>query len=145
MNPRIEISELPREGVHAALGLQKYVDAHVDPTALHLVHLRASLINGCAHCIDLHTREALAAGEEPRRLTGVAAWRESELYDARERSALALTEAGTRLGADGVPDDVWEPVVEHWSPEGAANLILAIGTINLWNRMAITVRQHVPA
>jgi AhpD family alkylhydroperoxidase len=145
MNQRIDLPDLVPDSFKAVLRLQKHVDANVDRTVLHLVQLRASLLNGCSYCIDLHTREALAAGEDPRRLTGVAGWRESALYDQRERAALALTEVVTRLPSDGVPDEVWEPAVEHWSEEGAANLVLAIGTINLWNRLLITMRTPVAA
>lgn len=144
MNTRIEMTEVAREGLHSVLTLQKYVDANVDPTVLHLVQMSASLHNGCSYCIDLHTREALAAGEDPRRLTGVAGWRESGLFDDRERAALALTEAVTRLEPGGVPDDVWDRAVEQWSEEGAADLLLAIGAINLWNRILITTRKGVP-
>jgi AhpD family alkylhydroperoxidase len=145
MTARIEMTEVSREGLHAVLRLQKYVDANVDRRVLHLVQLRASLLNGCSYCIDLHTREAVADGESPRRLTGLAGWRESSLYDDRERAALGLTEAVTRLGTNGVPDDVWQPAVEQWSEDGAANLVLAIGTINLWNRILITARKPVVA
>jgi AhpD family alkylhydroperoxidase len=145
MNTRIELTEVAREGFHSVLALQKYVDANVDRTVLHLVQMSASLHNGCSYCIDLHTQEALAVGEDPRRLTGVAGWRESGLFDERERAALALTEAMTRLEPGGVPDEVWDRAVEQWSEEGAANLVLAIGTINLWNRVLITTRKSVPA
>lgn len=145
MNARIVMSEVAPSSLGAVLRLQKHVDAHVDRTVLNLVQLRASLLNGCAYCIDLHTREALAEGEDPRRLTAVAGWRESGLYDERERAALALTEAVTRLPADGVPDDIWESVVEYFSEDGAAHLVVAIGTINLWNRILITVHASVAA
>jgi AhpD family alkylhydroperoxidase len=145
MSTRIELTEVAREGFHSVMALQKYVDANVDRTVLHLVQMCASLLNGCTFCIDMHTREALAAGEDPRRLTGVAGWRESGLFDERERAALALTEAVTRLEPSGVPDAVWDRAVAQWSEEGAANLVLAIGTINLWNRMLVTTRKGVPA
>ncbi|OAA25487.1 alkylhydroperoxidase AhpD family core domain-containing protein [Frankia sp. EI5c] len=92
----------------------------------------------------MHSRDALAAGESSRRLFSVAAWHESPFFTERERAALALTDAVTRLGPDGVPDDVWNTVTKVWSDEEAANLIVAIATINLWNRFAVTTRTPPP-
>jgi AhpD family alkylhydroperoxidase len=124
--------------------LEKYTRATVDPMVLHLVKIRASVLNGCAFCLDMHTQEALADGDHHRRLTAVAAWREAPFFDARERAALALTDAVTRLGDHGVPDGVWDEAVEHWSEEEVANLILAICTINTWNRIVISTRRQPP-
>lgn len=145
MNQRIAINKVVPAGFQAVLGLEKYVKSAVEPTVLALLKVRASITNGCSYCVDLHTREALEAGEDTRRLFGVAAWHESPLFDERERAALALTDAVTRLGEHGVPDEVWDDAVKHWSQEGAADLLIAIGTINLWNRIAITCRTPPPA
>ncbi|WP_112245859.1 carboxymuconolactone decarboxylase family protein [Kribbella monticola] len=143
MTKRISWAELVPDGYQAVLGLEKYTSAKVDPTVLKLVKIRASMTNGCAYCIDMHTEQALKRGETARRLTGLAAWYESTFYDERERAALALTDAVTTLGEHGVPDDVWDDAVKHWGEEGTADLLLAIATINVWNRMMVACR--VPA
>ena len=124
--------------------LEKYTRSSVEPTVLHLIKVRASMLNGCGFCLDMHTQEALADGDHQRRLFAVAAWREAPFFDERERAALALTDAVTRLGDQGVPDDVWDEAVRHWSAEGVANLLLAIGTINVWNRIVISIRRQPP-
>jgi alkylhydroperoxidase family enzyme len=102
------------------------------------------VLNGCAYCVDMHSRDALAAGEDSRRLFAVAAWREAPFFDERERAALALTDAVTRLGEHGVPDDVWDEAVKQWSQEEVANLLVAIATINVWNRLAVATRTQPP-
>jgi AhpD family alkylhydroperoxidase len=134
------LDQVAPEGYRAVLGVEKYLAKAVEPTVYKLVKVRASILNGCAYCVDLHTKEALKHGETTERLFGLAAWFDSPFYDDRERAALALTDAVTKLGDHGVPDDVWDNAVKHWGEEGAGNLLLAIGTINLWNRIAITSR-----
>lgn len=124
--------------------VEKYTRSTVEPTVLHLIKVRASVLNECAFCIDMHTREALADGDDQRRLFAVAAWREAPFFDERERAALALTDAVTRLGDHGVSDDVWDDAVRHWSQEGVANILLAIGTINVWNRISISCQRQLP-
>ena len=110
---------------------------------LHLVHLRASQINGCAYCVDSGSREAKKAGETDERLFAVPVWRESHVFTEAERAALALAEAVTRLSdrVDPVPDDVWEEARRHYEEPALAALILAIATVNVWNRLNVTVRQ----
>jgi AhpD family alkylhydroperoxidase len=105
-----------------------------------LVALRASQINGCAFCIDMHWKDARAAGESEERLYSLAAWRESPLYGERERAALALCEAMTLISDSDVPDDVWQPAEAAFTPEGLAQLVFAITAINAWNRLMITAR-----
>jgi AhpD family alkylhydroperoxidase len=144
MTNRLNMPELVPAGYTAVLGLEKYVTANVDHTVLHLIKLRASILNGCSFCVDMHSRDALAAGEDSRRLFGVGAWHESPLYTERERAALALTDEVTRLGAHGVSDEVFDQARAVWSAEEVANLILAIVTINVWNRIAITTRKEPP-
>jgi alkylhydroperoxidase family enzyme len=102
------------------------------------------MLNGCAFCVDMHSTDAMKNGEKPRRLFAVAAWRESPFFSETERAALALTDAVTRLGEHGVPDDVWERVVAAVGAETAAELVFAIATINGWNRMAVTSRAEPP-
>ncbi len=142
---RMKLFEVAPQGYQAVSGLEKYVRANVDPTVLELVKVRASMSNGCAFCVDMHSREALANGESDRRLFAVAAWREAPFFDERERAALALTDAVTRLGEHGVPDDVWDAAAKVWSEKELADLILAIATINVWNRIAVTTRMEPPA
>ncbi|MEU4242663.1 carboxymuconolactone decarboxylase family protein [Actinoplanes sp. NPDC026619] len=145
MTQRISLAELVPAGYAAVAQLEKYGRSTVDPIVLHLIKIRASVLNGCAFCIDMHTTEALADGENQRRLFAVAAWREAEdFFTPKERAALALTDAVTRIGDGGVPDDVWNEAVEQWSEEEVANLILVIGTINVWNRIVISTRTQPP-
>jgi len=110
---------------------------------LELVNLRASQINGCGFCVDMHGRDAKKAGETDERLFAVAAWRESPYFTDAERAALALTEAATRLSdrADAVPDEIWEEAARHYNEQELAILVLNIGAINFWNRVNVTIRQ----
>ena len=142
---RMDMAAVAPEAYQAVLGLEKYVRTNVDHTVLELVKLRASMLNGCAFCVDMHSREALAAGEDSRRLFAVAAWREAPFFDERERATLALTDAVTRLGEHGVPDDVWDAAAKVWSEKELADLVVAIATINVWNRVAVTCRTQPPA
>ncbi|MEU5941481.1 carboxymuconolactone decarboxylase family protein [Micromonospora sp. NPDC047548] len=142
---RINMAAVAPEAYQAVLGLEKYVRANLDHTVLELVKLRASMLNGCAFCVDMHSRDALAAGESSRRLFAVAAWREAPFFDGRERAALALTDAVTRLGEHGVPDEVWDAAAKVWSDKELADLVIAIATINVWNRIAVTSRAEPPA
>ncbi|EIV96600.1 carboxymuconolactone decarboxylase family protein [Frankia sp. QA3] len=144
MTQRLNMAEVAPEGYRAMFGLERYVRDNVDTTVLELVKLRASIINGCSFCVDMHSRDALAAGESARRLFAVGAWRETPLFDERERAALALTDEATRLGPDGVSDETWALVTKSWSEKEAADLILAIATINAWNRIAIPSRLSPP-
>lgn len=141
---RIKIAEVAPEAYHAVLGLEKYIRANVDPHVLELLKLRASMLNGCAFCVDMHSSDALAAGESSRRLFAVAAWREAPFFDERERTVLALTDAVTRLGEHGVPDEVWDAAAKVWSEKELADLVIAIATINVWNRIAVTSRTEPP-
>jgi AhpD family alkylhydroperoxidase len=115
----------------------------VPPRTLDLVRLRASQINGCSVCVDMHWREARKAGETDERLFAVAAWHEAPYFTNEERAALALTEAVTRLSdrADPVPDDIWEEATRHYDEPALAALVLAIATINLFNRLNAATRQ----
>lgn len=118
-------------------------DCGVPARTLELVHLRASQINGCSFCVDMHARDLKKAGETDERLFGVAAWRESAYFTDAERAALALTDAATRLSdrADPVPDDVWNEAARHYDERALAGLVLAIAMINLWNRVNVSTRQ----
>jgi AhpD family alkylhydroperoxidase len=117
--------------------------AGIPETTHHLVHLRASQINGCSVCTDLHSRELERAGEPNARIFAVAAWRDAPYFSDAERAALALTEAATRLAdrPDPVPDDVWEEAARHYSEQQLAALMVSIATINAWNRLLAATRQ----
>ena len=123
------------------------VKAGVPARTLLLVHLRASQINGCSVCVDMHPKLAKRAGETDERLFAVAAWREAPYFSEAERAALALTEALTRLSdrADAVPDAVWNAADKQFDETELASLILAIANINVWNRLNCAVRQPVGA
>jgi AhpD family alkylhydroperoxidase len=140
MSPRMNLAEVAPDAYKAVLGLERYARTNVDHTLYELVKLRASMINGCAYCVDMHSRDALAAGESSARLFGLAAWHDTDFYDPRERAALALTDSVTRLGQDGVPDDVWDEAAKEFEPKELADLLIAIATINVWNRIAIPTR-----
>jgi AhpD family alkylhydroperoxidase len=117
--------------------------AGIPETTLYMVHLRASQINGCSVCVDMHTRELEHAGESSERIHTVAAWREAPYFSDGERAALALTEAVTRLAdrPDAVPDEVWDEAARHYSEPQLAALVVAIATINAYNRLNATTRQ----
>ena len=144
MEARMDAMRVVPEAYRAVLGLEGYVRANVEHGVLELVKLRASMLNNCAFCVDMHSRDALAAGESSRRLFAVAAWREAPFFDERERAALALTDAVTKLGEHGVPDEVWDTAAKVWSEKELADLLMAIVTINVWNRLAVTTRTQPP-
>lgn len=119
----------------------------VPARTLQLVELRASQINGCSVCVDMHSRDLKKGGDTDDRIFGVAAWRDNPAFTDEERAALALTEALTRISdrPDPVPDEIWEEVAQHYDERALAALILAIANINVWNRLNVAVRQIVGA
>lgn len=138
----MNFSKVSPAGFRAVFGVEKYVQGVVDQTLLHLIKIRASILNGCAFCLNMHTTDALKDGESSQRLFGLAAWNDSSFYDDRERAALALTDAVTVLERTGVPDDVWDAALAQFGEEGTANVLLAIGTINLWTRLNVATRRQ---
>ena len=144
MKPRIDLSHISPIAYKAVLGLEQYVRGNVDGTILHLVKIRASQINGCAYCIDMHTTDARKAGESEQRLYLLNAWRESPLYTDRERAALAWTEALTLISETHAPDEDYEAIRAQFSETEAVNLTVLIGAINAWNRVAIGFRAIHP-
>lgn len=142
MQPRIDYAALVPEGIKAMRGLENYVRrCGLEPSLLELIKYRASQINGCAYCIDMHTKDARARGETEQRLYALTAWRETPYYTDRERAALAWTEAVTDVAHSGVPDEVYESASRHFDAKELADLTLAIVAINGWNRMAVSFRK----
>jgi AhpD family alkylhydroperoxidase len=141
MEPRIEYARVAPGVMEAMSGLEHYVrHCGLEPALLELVKLRASQINGCAYCIDMHTKDARAHGEREQRLYALSAWHETPFYSERERAALAWTEAVTLVADSHVPDDVYEQARTQFSEQELANLTLAVIAINGWNRLAISFR-----
>jgi AhpD family alkylhydroperoxidase len=126
-------------------GLAKSISRARVPINQELLHLRASQINGCSVCVDMHAKSARRGGESEERVFAVGAWRETPYFSEAERAALALTEALTRVAdrADQVPDAIWDAAAEHFDEEQLGALVLDIGLINLWNRLNIGTRQVV--
>lgn len=137
--PRMEIARAAPPLHRALVSLGNEVE--LDPGLRELVNLRASILNGCAYCIDMHTKIARRSGESERRLHAVAAWHEAPFFDDRERAALALTDAVTLIADEHVPRDVWEEVSAQFQTDELAQLVWAIIVINAWNRIAITTRM----
>src|SRR3954470_8996711 len=135
MNQRIEVEKLAPAAYQAMIEFERALRQGPLPKRLwELVKLRASQINGCAYCVDLHSFDARAGGESDERLFAVAVWREAPFFTEEERAALALTESATRLseGGDRVPDEVWERAAKHFDEETLAALVMAIAAINAW-------------
>jgi len=141
VNPRINFVKVAPDAYRAMAGLEKYlVDCGLEKPLRELVKLRASQINGCANCIDMHWKDARAAGETEQRLYGLEAWEESPYYTERERAALAWTQAVTIVSDDHVPDAIYELVRTQFSEKELADLTWAVAAINAWNRVAIALR-----
>lgn len=145
MQQRFNIASATPALYKAVYGLEVAVlNSGVDKHLLHLLKIRASQINGCAYCVDMHVKEALAAGIAARKLHLVSVWRESPLFDAKERAALAWAESVTLVSQTGVPDDVYNAVRAVFSEEELAQLTIATATINVWNRIAVSSRLIHP-
>jgi AhpD family alkylhydroperoxidase len=143
MSERIDYSKVTPEGYRAMSGLERYVrGSGLERSLLELVKLRASQINGCAYCIDMHWKDAREIGESEQRLYGLMAWRESPYYTERERAALAWTEAVTLIADNHVPDDLYKEVRQSFQETELVNLTLALVAINGWNRLAISFRTE---
>jgi len=142
MQSRLNAQQTSPAAYHAMLALEMFVrkSSKLEPSLIELVKMRASQINGCAYCIDLHSKDARAAGESEQRLYALNAWRETPFFSDRERAALAWTEAVTLVAEDHVPDAVYEEVRQQFSEEELVNLTMAVVTINGWNRLSIAFR-----
>jgi AhpD family alkylhydroperoxidase len=141
MNARIDLMHVNPGIMQAMLGLERQVrQARLDGKLIDLVRMRASQINGCAYCLDMHSKDARAKGETEQRLYGLEAWRETPYYSDRERAALEWTEALTLVAETHAPDEVYERVRQQFSEDELAHLTLAIVAINGWNRLNIAAR-----
>jgi AhpD family alkylhydroperoxidase len=144
MTQRIDYSKAAPAAMKAVMGMETYVrHSGLERPLIELVKLRASYMNGCAYCIDMHTKDARAAGETEQRLYSIPVWREAPYYSARERAGLAFTEAVTKMGRHGVTDDVFAAARAQFSDEELVDLMMAIVTINIWNRLAVTFGSDV--
>lgn len=145
MSVRMDYAKAEPAAVRAMYGLQHYVnECGLERSLLELIKTRASQINHCAYCIDMHTKDArVASGESEQRLYGLSAWQEAPYYTDRERAALAWTEALTLIADNNVPDDLYAQARQHFSEAELVNLSLAVIAINGWNRLAIGFRAEV--
>ncbi|HEU0175339.1 MAG TPA: carboxymuconolactone decarboxylase family protein [Blastocatellia bacterium] len=145
MEARLNPYKVASDAVNALIALERHVQASgLEIPLLNLIKTRASQLNGCAFCIDMHTHEARLRGETEERLYLLDAWRESPLYSTRERAALAWTEAVTMVANTHVPDAVYEEAHQHFSEEELVKLTVAVATINAWNRLSISFRAIPP-
>lgn len=141
MKERLNYKDVSPDAIKAMRGVEKYVrESGLERSLYELVKIRASQINGCAYCIDMHTKDARIAGETEQRIYALSAWRETPFYSERERAALAWTEALTLISENDVPDDLYETVSKQFSEKEMVDLTMAIIAINGWNRLAISFR-----
>ncbi len=142
MQPRLDYTKVAPGGRDAMLGLERYIrGCGLETSLLELVKLRASQINGCAYCVDMHTKDARAEGETEQRLYAVAVWHEAPFFTERERAALEWTETVTRISESHVPDQVYERARKHFSEKELVDLTFAIVAINGWNRLSVSFRS----
>ena len=139
MQQRMKYQSYAPELMKHVYALNKAVDeCGLEKSLLHLVKLRSSQINGCAFCVDMHSKEALRDGDTQQRVFLVSAWKESPLFSDRERAAFAYTDAVTKIADQGVPDALWEATRQYFSEEELTKLTIAIGMINIWNRICVS-------
>ena len=144
MNARVDLTKHLNSGTSKALlALSTETVARLEPRLFELVKIRASQINGCAYCIDMHTKEARAAGETEQRIYALSAWRETPFFTARERAALEWTEAVTLVSETHVPDEVYARVAQHFDEAEMVALTFAVVVINSWNRLSVSFRPVV--
>lgn len=146
MKQRINYYDAAPDAFKAVLALENYVSAKsgLDSNLLHLIKLRASQINNCAYCIDMHVKEARKDGHSEQWINLISAWRESPIFDNKERALLAWTESVTDLANCAATDDEFETLKKHFTDEEITKLTVAIGTINVWNRLGVGFRMQHP-
>lgn len=143
---RISVAGIDHAAYTAVIGMETYArSGALEPSLVDLVKIRASQLNHCAFCLDMHHRDARERGEDQRRLDVLAGWHEApSLYSEREQAALHLTEAVTLISEEGVPDDVWEEARTQFNDADLVHLLIVICAINVWNRLAVTTHQALP-
>ncbi|KPC55332.1 carboxymuconolactone decarboxylase family protein [Amantichitinum ursilacus] len=145
MSERLDFNQANPAALKPMRGLEQYIaQSSIEKSLAELVRLRASQINGCAFCVDMHTADARKGGEDERRLATVCVWQETHLFTDRERAALAWTEALTRIATQPVTDKLYDELSTHFSEAERVDLTLLIGSINTWNRFAIAFRKPLP-
>jgi AhpD family alkylhydroperoxidase len=141
MKSRMNLGKTSAAAYQTMLHLERFVrGSGIDPTLLGLIKIRASQINGCAFCIDMHTKDARSQGETEQRIYALNAWRETPFFTPLERATLAFTEAVTLVATNHISDELYEEVSRYFADDEIANLLMAIVTINSWNRIAIATR-----
>ncbi len=146
MKARMNYRSANPQAFQAMIKLEGYVqECGLEKGLMELIKIRASQINGCAFCLDMHTKDARKLGETEQRIYLLSAWREASFYTDAERAALALTEAVTTISVGGVSDELYEEVRKHFDEKQFVSLIMAINVINAWNRLAITTGMTAPA
>ena len=142
MEPRIKLENAPKGAYQAMSGLESYVrNSGLEAPLVELLKTRVSQINGCAYCIDMHTKDARAHGETEQRLYALSAWRETPFFSERERAMLEWAESLTLISENHVPDEIYERVRKHFAEDELVNLTMAVVAINGWNRLAISFRS----
>jgi AhpD family alkylhydroperoxidase len=145
MQPRFNFAKAAPEAYKAVVALEGYVQkSGLEPRFIHLIKLRASQINGCAYCVDMHVKEARQDGLSEQWINLMCVWHESPVYDARERALLGWVDAVTRIAETGAPDSDFEALKANFSEEEMTNITVAIGSINVWNRLAVSFRAQHP-
>lgn len=146
MAERLNIFQTDPKATHAVLAMESYAkNSGLESSLYELIKIRASQLNGCAFCLDMHLRDARKAGEDQRRLDILSAWREApDFFTPREQAALALTEAVTLISEAGVPEQVWNQAKGEFDSESLVHVLMAISVINVWNRLAIATHQALP-
>jgi AhpD family alkylhydroperoxidase len=145
MQPRFDFFKAAPDAYKAVAALENYVQhSGIEKRLIHLIKLRASIINGCSYCVDMHVKEARHTGLSEQWINLVSAWKESPVYDARERAVLGWVDSLTNVAQTGAPDDAYEPLKAHFSEEDMTKLTVAIGTINVWNRLCVGFRAQHP-
>ncbi|MCF8468696.1 MAG: carboxymuconolactone decarboxylase family protein [Sneathiella sp.] len=146
MQARLDYPKASPDAFNAVLALEQYVAKRsgLEPRLIHLIKLRASQINGCAYCVDMHSKESRRDGLSEQWINLVCVWRESAVFDDRERAVLAWAEALTNVAETRAPDEDYEELKKHFSEKEIAEITVAIGTINVWNRIAVGFRSQHP-
>lgn len=140
-NNRINIKTIEPDAYEAMMALENYgKTCALDPLLKELIKIRASQINGCAYCLDMHTEDAIKLGESPRRIFALSVWNESHLFSEKEKVLLQLTEAITNISINGVPDETYQSAINTFGEQMTAQIIMLIVTINAWNRIAVSTR-----